>query len=73
MYLLPSDIDVHTIHIDVLFWPTPTQVKDAVSSPGGTTIYGLQCLENGSYRGSLTAAVKAAADRAQEMDPSRKT
>ena len=45
------------------------QVKDSVSSPGGTTITGLLCLEKGGVRGLMMEAVKAATDRAEQMKP----
>ena len=45
----------------------PEELKDAVASPGGTTIAGLQVLEQGAFRASLVAAVKAAAQRAKEL------
>ncbi len=38
----------------------PGQVRDIVTSPGGTTIEGLQVLEEGAVRASLIAAVEAA-------------
>lgn len=38
----------------------PGQVRDIVTSPGGTTIEGLQVLEKGDVRASLIAAVEAA-------------
>ena len=36
------------------------QLKDAVCSPGGTTIHGIHALEGGGLRGSLLSTVKAA-------------
>lgn len=38
----------------------PGQVRDIVTSPGGTTIEGLQVLEEGAVRASLISAVEAA-------------
>ncbi len=45
----------------------PAVLKDRVTSPGGTTIAGLQVLEDHSVRGTLMAAVMAATGRAREL------
>lgn len=45
----------------------PAQLKNMVTSPGGTTAAGLKVLEEGSIRATLTAAVEAAAKRAKEL------
>ena len=45
----------------------PGLLKDRVASPGGTTIAGLQVLENHGVRGALISAVEAAACRATEL------
>jgi pyrroline-5-carboxylate reductase len=42
-------------------------LKGKVTSPGGTTITGLQVLERDGLRGTVMAAVKAATDRSQEL------
>jgi pyrroline-5-carboxylate reductase len=45
----------------------PEALKDAVASPGGTTIAGLHALEIGAIRGTLMNAVQAATLRAREL------
>lgn len=46
----------------------PAALKDRVTSPAGTTIAGLTELEAAGVRGALIKAVKAAADRAGELE-----
>ncbi len=45
----------------------PGSLKDAVASPGGTTIAGLAELERGGFRGLVASAVRAAAERSREL------
>jgi pyrroline-5-carboxylate reductase len=49
----------------------PAVLKDAVASPGGTTIAGLHELERGGLRGCLMSAVEAAARRSRELGQSQ--
>lgn len=48
----------------------PGQLKDDVTSPGGTTIAGVHELEKGGFRGILMNAVLAAAKRSREFSQS---
>lgn len=45
----------------------PGQLKDAVTSPSGTTINGLKALEEGHLRATLINAVRAATERSREL------
>jgi len=48
----------------------PGVLKDAVTSPGGTTIAGLYALEQGGMRGALMSAVEQATARSRELGES---
>ena len=43
------------------------ELKDMVTSPGGTTISGLEKLEEGSLRSTIIKAVEAATKRSKEL------
>ena len=46
---------------------TPGELKDMVTSPGGTTIQGLAALEQNAFRVAVVSAVEAAWKRAEEL------
>jgi pyrroline-5-carboxylate reductase len=48
-----------------------SELKDRITSPGGTTIAGLQVLESGGLRGLIMDAIEAATIRAEELQTSR--
>ena len=47
----------------------PGQLKDQVTSPGGTTINGIAALEAGGFRSATIQAVSAATNRARDLAP----
>jgi pyrroline-5-carboxylate reductase len=50
---------------------TFSELKDRITSPGGTTIAGLQVLEAGGLRGLIMDAIEAATIRAEELQTSK--
>jgi len=45
----------------------PAELKDRVTSPGGTTIAGITALEESSFRAALINAVRTASQRSKEL------
>ena len=45
----------------------PSELKDIVATPGGTTFAGLKMLEKCSFRSTLMEAVEAATRRSREL------
>jgi pyrroline-5-carboxylate reductase len=45
----------------------PSELKDIVATPGGTTVAGLKSLERGSFRSTIMDAVEAATVRSREL------
>ena len=45
----------------------PAELRDRVTSPGGTTIAGLRALEEGAFRATVMSAVHEATERAKEL------
>ncbi len=45
----------------------PASLKDAVTSPGGTTIAGIHALESGGFRAAIINAVEASAVRSKQL------
>ena len=48
----------------------PGRLKDRVASPGGTTIAGIERLEEGQFRATLMSAVEADTRRSRELGSS---
>ncbi len=46
----------------------PSELRNQVTSPGGTTIAGLSELEKGAFHGTVLTAVNAGAQRSRELD-----
>jgi pyrroline-5-carboxylate reductase len=51
---------------------TPEQLRDAVTSPNGTTFAALQVLKRGEFRGLIDAAIEAAVKRSIELGAGKK-
>ena len=45
----------------------PAQLKDRVCSPGGTTVAGVQALEDGGFRETVLSAVSSASHRSRQL------
>jgi len=51
----------------------PSELKDIVATPGGTTFAGLKMLEKGNFRSTIMDAVEAATARSRELGSSLNT
>src|SRR5215470_17422776 len=49
---------------------SPKELREMVTSPGGTTLAGLSCLEQGQFSNTVAAAVSAATQRSKELGQS---
>ncbi len=49
----------------------PAELKDLVTSPGGSTIYGLNVMERAGLRGILMDTIEAATNRSKELGKSK--
>jgi pyrroline-5-carboxylate reductase len=45
----------------------PSELKDIVATPGGTTFAGLKMLEKGNFRSTIMDAVEAATERSRDL------
>jgi len=45
----------------------PAELRNMVTSPGGTTAAGLAALENGGFRAIIAEAVRSAYERGEEL------
>jgi len=45
----------------------PMELKDAVTTPAGTTMAGIAVLESAAFRGIVMEAVRAATERSAEL------
>jgi pyrroline-5-carboxylate reductase len=66
-----TDLAIHTVFgaakLALESGRHPTQLKDQVTSPGGTTVAGLERLEAGGLRAAVYEAVAAATRRSREL------
>ena len=65
--LVPLRLAIQTVHGSVLMARDTQQhiaeLRDAVTSPGGTTIAGLHALEEGAFRAIVMDAISSATER----------
>ena len=50
----------------------PAELKDAVCSPGGSTIEGVAALERNAFRGAVMEAVEKSFERTKELGGAKK-
>lgn len=72
---IAAELAVETIHGSARMLAggeAPGALRERVTSPGGTTAYGLYALEKGGFRAAVIAAVSEAAERAAALGASIK-
>ena len=57
-----------TLHLMEQHQLAPSQLRNQVTSPAGTTIAALKCLAECGFHGNVMAALQAATKRSQELE-----
>lgn len=66
-YIMAAQATKGTAEMIIKTGKHPAQIKDMVSSPGGTTIEGVRVLEDKAMRSAVIEAVIVAAEKAKDM------
>lgn len=67
-YELTSQMILGSAKLQLVSKKTPGELKDAVCSPGGSTIRGVMALEENGYRAACISAIVAAVDGGKKPD-----